>query len=470
VKGDQWERLKALFIGALEQSPEARQTWIDQQAAGDEMLAREAAALLAAHDLAGEFLETPVTVDPADVAGIDEERSGARIGSYEIEREIGRGGMGIVYSARDLRLGRRVALKVLPSAHDGDEASRERLRREARAAATIAHQAVATVYALEEIDGRLFIASEFIEGDTLRSEIGRGPLDPVRAFSLAADIARALSAAHDAGVVHRDLKPENVLISSAGGVKVVDFGIAQMHSVAIRLTIPGDAVGTPAYMAPEQLVGGNVDERTDIYALGVILAEMLTGQHPLAAGTHPARSSASDIARRCMQVDPKERYQSAREVLEALENQVREPPSGHQLRNSARWWWEFHQVAVATVCAAMVWPTWMAREAIGGRVGNALFVVVLAAAIVGVTLRLHWWFTSRFYPAELGWARRRAASWVLASDTVFATALVIGGGLVGEARPAIAVLEIAVGIAAASASALVEPATTRAAFRGSDRL
>jgi predicted Ser/Thr protein kinase len=469
VKREQWERLKTLFVDALEQSPETRQIWIDQHAGGDEMLAREVTALLAAHDSAGEFLETPVTVDPVDVADAEDRRDGVRIGSYEIEHEIGRGGMGIVYCARDLRLGRRVALKALPPVHEGNTGLRERLRREARAAATIAHHAVATVYALEEIDGRLFIASEFVEGHTLRSEIDRGPLEPSRALAIAADIARALCAAHDAGVVHRDLKPENVLITITGAVKVVDFGIAQVDSVSSRLTQPGDTPGTPAYMAPEQLMGGDVDQRADIYALGVVLTEMLAGRHPLAVGA-PALSSASSIARRCLQVDPKARYQSAREVLDALEQQLRNPQPGGEPRDHSRWWWEFHQAVVSVVYVAMVWPTWMARDAIAGQQGNALFVAVLAAAIVGVTLRLHLWFTSRLYPAELDWARRRAAGWVLVSDAVFATALVVGGGLVGETRPAIAVLEIAVGIAAASAFALVEPATTRAAFRASSRL
>ena len=125
--------------------------------------------------------------------------------------------------------------------------------------------------------------------------------------------------------------------------------------------------------------------------------------------------------------------------------------------------------SVAIVYAVMVWPTWIARTVIGGREGDAVFVAVLAAAIVAVTLRLHLWFTSRFYPAELGWARAHAIGWVLGSDALFATAAVVAGGLIGDARPALAVLEIAVGIAAASASALIEPATTRAEFRVEDR-
>ena len=474
MKREQWDRLKTLFTGALEQPADERQAWLRQQAGGDEMLLREAAALLQAHETADGFLDAPATIDLADFAGVEERGGGTRIGSYEIECEIGRGGMGIVYCARDVRLGRRVALKALSPVHEANVRLRERLRREARAAATIAHPSVATIYALEEIDGHLFIASEFVEGHTLRTEIERGPLDPRRAVAIAIDIARALCAAHEVGVVHRDLKPENVLIATGGAVKVVDFGIAQVESLNTRLTRPGDAVGTPAYMPPEQLLGGEADARADIYALGVVLSEMLTGQHPLAPGRRAMPASASEIAWRCMQMDPKDRYQTAREVLEALERERQHP---HYLRAqasvadaSARWWWEFHQSAVAIVYAVMVWPTWIARTVIGGREGNAVFVAVLAAAIVAVTLRLHLWFTSRFYPAELAWARGRAMGWVLGSDALFATALIVGGGLVGDVRPGLAVLEIAVGIAAASAFALVEPATTRAAFRTSGGL
>ena len=470
---DQWERLKTLFHGALEQPPLTRLEWLAREAGSDEMLAGEAAALVAAHGTAEGFLETPPNIDPADIVGPDFLAAGTRIGPYEIEREIGRGGMGIVYCARDVRLERRVALKSLPVVHESDATPRERLRREARAAATISHPAVATVYALEEIDGRLFIASELVEGHTLRSDIDRAPLERARALAIAADIARALCAAHDAGVIHRDLKPENVLITTGGAVKVLDFGIAQVESVAMtRLTRPGAAVGTPAYMPPEQLLGAVTDARVDIYALGVVLTEMLTGLHPLMPGRRPMPVSASEIAWRCIQSDPDQRYQSARELLAALERELAHPPGAAvdhappEIRaEPSRWWWEFHQAAAALVYGVMTWPAWIARGVIGGRQGNAMFVAVLSAAIVAVTLRLHLWFTSRFYAAELGWARARAAAWIVAADSVFAGALVVGGVLIGDARPELAVAQIAVGVGAAVAFLLIEPATARAAFR-----
>jgi predicted Ser/Thr protein kinase len=477
VTREQWERLKVLFNGALAQPAERRDEWLTLHAQGDDMLAREAGALLLAHDTAGDFLEEPAVFDPADVAAVDELRVGMRIGSYEIEQEIGRGGMGVVYLARDRRLGRPVALKVLPRLHDSNTALRERLRREARAAANISHPTIATVYALEEVDGRVFIASEYIEGHSLRSQIEHGALEPRRAIAIAVDIVSALCAAHDAGVIHRDLKPENVLISTTGVVKVVDFGIAYVDGINTRLTRQGDVVGTPAYMAPEQLIGGAIDARVDIYAVGVILAEMLTGRHPLAAGRPSMPISASEIAWRCIQTDPNERYRSARELLAALEQELSRPtevaaPPMPPLSGAsrARWWWQFHQAAVSIVYAAMIWPTWLARNVIGSQPGNAVFVTVLAAAIVAVTLRLHLWFTSRLYPTELDWTRARAARWMLVSDVIFASGLVVAGVLVGDARAALAVIEIAVAVGVAAAFAVIEPATTRAAFRKTDRL
>jgi serine/threonine-protein kinase len=477
VTRDRWERLKVLFSGALDQPAERRHEWLTLHAQGDEMLAREAGALLLAHETAGGFLEEPAVIDPADVAAVDELLGGMRIGSYEIEHEIGRGGMGVVYLARDLRLGRRVALKALPRLHDSNAALRERLRREARAAANISHTAIATVYALEEIDGRLFIASEYIEGHSLRSEIENGALERTRAIAIAADIVRGLCAAHAAGVIHRDLKPENVLITSTGAVKVVDFGIAHIDNINTRLTGEGDVIGTPAYMAPEQLIGTTVDARADIHAVGVILTEMLTGQHPLAPGRRAMPVSASEIAWKCIKTDPNDRYQSARELLAALERELANSNAVPEsvtpavaAASPARWWWEFHQAVVSIVYAAMVWPTWLARNVIGGQEGNAVFVTVLAAAIVAVTLRLHLWFTSRFYSAELGWARARATGWMLVSDAIFAIGLVVAGVLVGDGRPALAVIEIAVAVGAAAAFAVVEPATTRAAFGQTDRL
>src|SRR5688572_17255741 len=282
---EEWERLKTYFEGALDQPREARQAWLLDACAADDALRHEAEALLRTYDTVGDFLEIPARIDPADLETLPAE---ARLGSYRILEAIGRGGMGIVYLAEDVRLGRQVALKALPADVAADTELRERLRREARAAATISHPSVATVYALEEVDGHLIIVTEYVRGETLRTAIARGPMDTARAGHIALQVASGLAAAHEAGVIHRDLKPENVLVTAGGDVKIVDFGIAHVEGQkGTRLTRANALLGTPAYMAPEQLLGAAVDARADLYAFGVIVGEMLAGRHPLSAPMAP---------------------------------------------------------------------------------------------------------------------------------------------------------------------------------------
>jgi serine/threonine protein kinase len=509
-----WERLKAVFQGALAQPPDQRRAWLERACDGDRGLLQEAETLLQSLDSAGDFLEEPAR---ADGFGADTFPPGSHIGPYRIERDLGRGGMGIVYLAEDERLGRRVALKALPSDLASNAELRQRMRREARAAATISHPSVATVYALEEIDDHLFIVSEYVEGETLRAAISRGPMaaSPVR--GIAAQIARALCAAHEAGVVHRDLKPENVLLNVAGDVKVVDFGIAHVEGPeTTRLTRAGAMLGTPAYMAPEQLVGATVDGRADIYAFGVVLNEMVTGRHPLSSSPASVPPPFAAMIARCMQPDPAARYASARELLSAIESITRDAEAGSAARRrprgpaeaghdegpaeaghyggsgaetghdedghsvnvgsgfsrtpptatgSARWWWEFHQASVALVYWLMVIPAWRARESLGAPWGRAFFIVTLVAVIVAANLRLNLWFTSRFYPGELRWARRRVGRWIRAADWVFALTLATGGLVIGEDGSPIAVLLISVAIGAVVAFLVIERVTTRAAFR-----
>jgi eukaryotic-like serine/threonine-protein kinase len=458
----EWARLKALFNGALDQPADAREQWLRNAAGQDVELLQQVQGLVEAHETAGTFLEELPAVDPADLLAL---APGTQLGAYLIVEEIGRGGMGVVYLAEDQRLGRPVALKSLPPPLANDPAFRERLRREARAAATISHPAVAVVYALEEIDGHLLIVSEYVKGHTLREELARGKIDERRAVSIAAEIARALAAAHAAGVVHRDLKPENVLIAEGGAVKVVDFGIAYVDGAeATRLTRDGSLIGTPAYMAPEQLAGGNVDARADIYAAGVLLAEMVIGRHPLDAGDAQLPNSVAPIVDRCRQPSPTGRFSSATELLHALEGAAQPRTRG---RAASRWWWEFHQGVAALTYWLMVIPVWTARGLIGGAAGRAVFIAALAAVIVAANLRLHLWFTSRFYPGELKWLRARVSRWIHVADWVFALALVAGALLIGDEGSPLAILLLAFGIGAAVAFLVIEPATARAAFRTS---
>jgi predicted Ser/Thr protein kinase len=476
VKPEQFARLKIVFQEALDQPSEVRRRWLREECGDDTALLREAESLLTSLETAGDFLEKPAEIDPGD---LDTLPAGSHVGPYRILEEVGRGGMGVVYLAEDTRLNRRVALKALPAAVAMQPDLRERLRREARAAATISHPAVAVVYALEEVGDHLFIASEYVEGETLRNIIAQGPLAPERARSIASDIAGALSAAHDAGVIHRDLKPENVLIKADGSVKVVDFGIAQMEGANVsRLTRTGFALGTPAYMAPEQLLGSQVDPRADVYAWGVVLSEMLHGRHPLdrtASGAPPERLEGpfTTIIGRCLQADPTARP-SARELVTELRRAPIPTPSlsGHAeevslapAAGTTRWWWEFHQGMAALIYSIMVVPGWYARGLIGGAWGRAFFITLVASVIVAATLRLHLWFTSRFYESELTWVHDQSGRWIKVADWVFAGVLVLGGLLIRDERSPLTIVLPSVAIGAVVAFLLIEPVTARAAFR-----
>jgi hypothetical protein len=235
-------------------------------------------------------------------------------------------------------------------------------------------------------------------------------------------------------------------------------------------------------MAPEQIVGIDVDFRVDIYAVGVLLVEMGTGAHPFASsdpapGALPPALRA--VADRCLAKNPRDRYASTRDLLAALEDvrrtfdgvperrtaPVLDAPSASAAPLTPRWWWEFHQGMAALVYWIMLVPMWSARGLIGGLAGRTLFIMALASVIVSGNLRLHLWFTSRFYPAELPWVRPRVTRWVTAADWVFALILVFGGLLVGDHRSALAVVLVAVGIGAALAFLVIEPVTERAAFR-----
>jgi hypothetical protein len=494
-----WALLKPLFHGALDRPEAERDAWVRAEAGADTALASEALNMLHAHTTLGDFLEQPVEVDPADLMealaappgppaadlpSADEAAwpPGHRVGDYDIAGPIGRGGMGVVYLATDRRLGRRVALKVLPTSMSARLDLRERLKREARAAATITDPAVATVYALEEVEGQLLLASEYVSGPSLRELLRQGPLDVITVRQIALDVARGLRAAHAAAVVHRDLKPENILIAT-GGAKIVDFGIARTAESDERtqLTVTGAMLGTPAYMAPEQMLGGTVDARTDLYAFGVILLEMLSGRHPLSAGggTDPGTNPTDDalarslrqLADRCRHPDPSQRVQSAAELVVTLDGSPQpapaQPPASAASTAAVtamptRWWWEFHQGAVAVSYGLILVPAWLARGAIGGAEGRSFFIATVCAALVASMLRLHLWFTSRQHPDQLPWARKRSSPFIRVADGLFVLSLVIGAVLTGG-RSSLDVVLLVLAIGAAAASAMIEPVTARAA-------
>ena len=209
---------------------------------------------------------------------------GETISHYRVLSEIGAGGMGVVYKAEDLRLGRFVALKFLPTQLVRDEDARRRLFAEARAASSLDHPNVCTIYDVEELpDGRVFLAMAFCDGETLKERLERGVIPTTEAVRLAAQIARGLARAHQAGIVHRDVKPGNIMVTTDGDAKLLDFGIAKA-SGGVDMTRTGTTVGTVAYMAPEHVRGGTADARSDVWSLGVVLYEMLAGRHPFTGG------------------------------------------------------------------------------------------------------------------------------------------------------------------------------------------
>jgi RND family efflux transporter MFP subunit len=218
-------------------------------------------------------------------------------------------------------------------------------------------------------------------------------------------------------------------------------------------------------MAPEQLVGGPIDARADVYAMGVILAEMISGRHPLQTPSPTLPPGIAPIVVRALQPDPAARYANGRELLVALENSADSPTGYHLSATTQRWWWEFHQAAAALLYWLMVIPAWQARGAIGGAAGRTLFIVTLAAVIVAANLRLHLWFTSRFYPRELKWLRARVGRLIHVADWVFALALIAAALLLPDAAAPLAILLLSFGIGAAVAFLVIERATARAAFR-----
>ncbi len=273
--------------------------------------------------------------------------AGTRLGGYEVLAPLGAGGMGEVYRARDPKLGREVAIKVLPEALAKDPDALARFEREARAVAALSHPNILSIHELGTSDGVVFIVLELLEGETLRSRLIHGPLPPKKAVEISAQVARALAAAHDRGVVHRDLKPENLFLTSASVVKVLDFGLAKAarlpaagDSVSPTLaqeTEPGTVLGTVGYMAPEQVRGLAADHRSDIFSLGCVMHEMLAGSRAFRGASAVETMSAilkedapeppaatppalAQIVHHCLEKRPEERFQSARDLAFALES------------------------------------------------------------------------------------------------------------------------------------------------------
>lgn len=360
----EWEVLRGIFEGALERPARERTAFLDEHTKHDPVLRRDIESLLAAHETAGPFLSAPALGPPVDrselpsapprsASGQMRLAPGTSLGVFTIVEPLGAGGMGEVYRARDTRLDREVAIKVLSSEHDAAPSARERFEREARAISRLSHPRICTVHdiGVAEISGSdvPYLVMELLDGETLAARIGRGPLSVEQSLAYAIDIADALIAAHSQRIVHRDLKPANVMLTGTG-VKLLDFGLAQLrlpepadHSVAPVSSVPGLTsaglvMGTLPYTSPEQLRGEKVDARTDIFAFGALLYEMLTGTRPFKADSQagliaavlehdtPAVSDRQPltpagldrIVEKCLAKHPDDRWQTARDLKSEL--------------------------------------------------------------------------------------------------------------------------------------------------------
>ncbi len=295
---ERWTRVADIYDSVVQVSPEARERVLDEACGDDEDLRLEIQSLLEARDEAGSFLYPEELCSQIRELPESEVAPGSTFGRYEILSSIGAGGMGHVYLARDVELKRQVALKVLPLRFTLDEECILRFRREARAASALNHPNIVTVYDVGENGRTWFIATEFIEGKTLRNRIEEGHLETGTALDIASQCARALAVAHHAGIVHRDVKPENILVRPDGVVKIVDFGLARRSEESSEIgndTHVGTVMGTPRYMSPEQARGERLDARTDIFSLGAVLYEMVTGQ-PAFPGATAAEMFAAVLA------------------------------------------------------------------------------------------------------------------------------------------------------------------------------
>ncbi len=358
MQPERWKQIEAIYHAALERKPAGRAAFLDEACAGDEALRSKVAALLAYDETTNNFIEQPA-LEMAAQAFVEEQttlplqlQAGQQLGTYQLLELLGRGGMGEVYLALDTRLQRKVAIKLLPARFTTVADRVRRFAQEARAASALNHPNILTIHEIGEVPteaGNLhYIVTEYVTGITLRQRISDAPnkqLPRTEALAVATQIAEALAAAHEAGIIHRDIKPENVMVRKDGYVKILDFGLAKLiepnapvdpqSPTLASFNEAGNVMGTPRYMSPEQARGEKVDARTDIFSLGVMLYEMIAGRAPFVGATPseviaailrdevlPLTTDAppelQQMLHRSLQKRRDKRYQTAQELLADL--------------------------------------------------------------------------------------------------------------------------------------------------------
>ena len=426
MQAKRWQEIDRLFDAVLERDPAERAAFLAGSSAGDDELRREVESLLAAYERAAKFIEVPAVEVAAKAATAGENHPsalGQTIGPYRVLSLLGAGGMGKVYLAEDTRLGRRVALKLLPGEFTHDSERIRRFEREARAASALNHPNIVTIYETGQIDGAYFIATELVEGQTLREFIPRTRAQLKDAVNVIAQVAEALSAAHAAGIVHRDVKPENIMVRPDGYAKVLDFGLAKLTELEIedfgvrneglmqpaqshpqaaitnpQLTGTGAVLGTVAYMSPEQALGQEVDHRTDIFSLGVVLYEMAVGSHPFKGPTAAATFNA------LLNREPPAPINSKREMSPELERIIARAlekdrelryQTASDLRSELKRWQR--QVDSAPVSASSSYTSRSGKPH-GKRLGSSVKVGLGLAALLGIAALIY--FAVRRLPAR----------------------------------------------------------------------
>jgi len=359
---ERWQRIKSLMESALELEAEERAAFIKEACADDPSLQSLIQSLIASHEQARDFIESPAFELMAESLDEGQSMVGSDLGPYRVTGLLGAGGMGEVYLAEDTRLGRKVALKVLLAHFTRDEERVRRFQQEARAASALNHPNILTIYEIGQVGSSHFIVTELIEGETLRRHLSKAPITISEALDIAVQIASALSAAHAAAIVHRDIKPDNVMMRADGIVKVLDFGLAklteaksgELEAATMVNTKQGMVMGTAHYMSPEQARGLPVDARTDIWSFGIVLYEMIGGRVPFEGATSSdviaailAREPTTLaryapevptelewIVKKALRKDREERYQTAKEFLTDLKSLKHKLEFEEQLQRS----------------------------------------------------------------------------------------------------------------------------------------